>query len=365
MNKIPVTLISGYLGAGKTTLMNHILEQQKGLRLAVIVNDMGSVNVDARLIRDKGAENRENQVLELTNGCICCTLREDFINEIRKIAREDNVDGIVVEASGVSSPMSIGDAFEDEGEAFPAYLDSIVAVADANRIYSEFLEELEQFQQEDLEEEQDVINLVIEQIEFCNIVILNKCDLLTNEQADRVEQIVRALSPEAELLRTANCMVESEKIFSRKLYEYDKLYHSSALSKALLEAGKETDQDDYGIRSFVYERREPFDEGRFDAWIAKRYPKEIIRAKGYIWFSRDEEQAVLFEQAGNSIAITPVSRWIASYPLKEQEECLKDYPELMEDWDEVYGDRINQIVFVGKNFKEEKIIEELDACLKR
>ncbi|MEY8354967.1 GTP-binding protein [Lachnospiraceae bacterium 54-53] len=296
--------------------------------------------------------------LEAFTECAC-------IQEIQRIAREGRVDGIIVEASGVSSPMSIADAFEDEGEEFPAYLDSIVSVADANRIYSEFLEDLEQLPEDPEEEDQDVINLIIEQIEFSNIVVLNKCDLLTAEQADRVERIVKALSPEAELLRTAGSMVECKKIFGRRLYDHDKLEHSSALSRALWKEEGDACHEDYGIESFVYERREPFDEERFDSWIEKCYPGEIIRAKGYIWFSRDEEQAVLFEQAGNCIAITPVSRWIVSCSQEEQEECLKNDPELMEEWDEVYGDRINQIVFIGKGFEEEKIKEELDACLKR
>lgn len=366
MKKKPVTLLSGYLGAGKTTLLNHILENQKGYRLAVIVNDMGAVNVDARLIRGQAAPGRENKVLELTNGCICCSLRDDFMDEIRKIAEDDEIDGIVVEASGVSSPMSIADGFEEEGVEFPAFLDAIVAVADANRISSEFVDELEQCQDsDDTQEEEDVINLVIEQIEYCNIIILNKCDLLTESELTRVEQVIKALSPEAELIKTTNSVVVPERIFNRKLYDYDRLNRSSALSKALLGERTEEEESDYGIHSFVYERRQPFDETLFHQWIENHYPKGIIRAKGYIWFFQDKDQAVLFEQAGNSVAITPVSPWVASGTKEEQEEALKNYPELMEDWDEEWGDRINQIVFIGKVLDEQSVIEALDGCLVR
>ena len=364
MKKKPVTLLSGYLGAGKTTLLNHLLENQKGCRLAVIVNDMGAINVDARLIRSQAAAGLGSQVLELTNGCICCSLREDFMGEIRKIAENDQIDGIVVEASGVSSPMSIADGFEEEGHSFPAFLDAIVAVADANRLSSEFMEELEQYQEAgETEEEEDVINLVMEQIEFCNIIILNKCDLLTEAELNRVEQVVKTLSPEAELIKTANGVVPPERIYNRRLYDYDRLSCSSALSRALLGEKTEEEEGDYGIRSFVYERRQPFDETLFRDWIKHHYPKEIIRAKGYLWFIQDKDQAVLFEQAGNSVAITPISPWVASGTKEEQEQALESYPELLEDWDETWGDRINQIVFIGKLLEEQLIIEALDKCL--
>ena len=364
MIKKPVTLLSGYLGAGKTTLLNHILEQEGGLRLAVIVNDMGAVNLDARLIRSQESLPQEYQVVELTSGCICCSLKDDFISEIRTIAQNEEIDGIIVEASGVSSPMSIADAFEDEGEDFPAYIDSIVSVADGNRILSEFVEELEAGEGSDQEEEEDIINLVMEQIEFSNIIILNKCDLLTEAEEDRVEQVIKTLSPDAELIKTTGGQVPVGKIFNRRLYDYERLSRSSALSQALLrhEAGK--DHEDYGISSFVYERREPFDNALFYDWIETSYPKDVIRAKGYLWFYQEPDQAVLFEQAGNSIAITPVSAWIAAGTKEEQEEYLKESPELLEDWDELWGDRNNQIVFIGKELKEKQIKEALDGCIK-
>lgn len=337
MRKKPVTLLSGYLGAGKTTLLNHLLNQAQGTRLAVVVNDLGAVNVDARLLRGKSRQDFQNPVLELTNGCICCDLREDFIQDIRTLAMDDSVDAIVVEASGVSSPMSIADGFEEEGEEFPAYLDSVVAVADGNRIASEFLDELEQYQTSYETEEEDVINLVMEQIEFSNIILLNKCDLLTSKELEQVESIIKILSPEAELIKTTNSEVPLHKIFNRRLYDYGRLHGACALNKAL--ADGEHDHD-YGIKSFVYEREEGFEEARFYDWIENHYPREIIRAKGYIRFFDRPEETILFEQAGNSVAITPV-------PSVEDSE------------------QGSQIVFIGKQLEEEKLKESLNACIRQ
>lgn len=387
----PITLLTGYLGAGKTTLMNHILRNQKGYRVAVIVNDMGAVNVDARLIRNDGMSKIETELVELQNGCICCTLREDFIQEIDRIAKLEDIDYILVEASGISSPVAIADAFteyesefEEEGDEPPAKLDSIVTVVDANRIYSEFLEQLENF--EDEVEEQDVINLVIEQIEFCNIIILNKCDMMTDEQRKKVIEIIRMIQPEAEIIETERSVVEPERILARNLFDYEKVNSSSYVSKALQRATQgdreswstdeelyndqittvnSSEEDEYGINSFVYEKRDPFDRKAFEKWLNDEYPKEIIRAKGYIWFADDSDRAVLFEQAGNSSTMGTVSKWIAAFSKEEQEDVFEEYPDVLDEWDEKYGDRMNQIVFIGKEYDRKKIIKDLDQCIKK
>ncbi|MCD8169883.1 MAG: GTP-binding protein [Clostridiales bacterium] len=367
MEKIPVTLLTGYLGAGKTTLLNHILKHLTGRRIALIVNDLGSVNVDARLLKSNGIRYEKNQLMELTNGCICCSLREDFIRVIKKLALDGRFDSILVEASGVSSPVNIADAFEDEGTEFPARLDVIVAVADANRIHTEFLAALGEHTsrnvEEGQEEEQDIINLVMEQIEYSNIIVLNKCDLLTAAQTKKIKRLIRSLTPEAEIIETSNGCVEPESLFERKLYNYEKMSQGSVLSRAWTAGRSGGDEDDYGIKTFCYKRKKPFDEQKFDVWIEKQYPREIIRAKGYLWFAQDKDHAVLFEQAGNSIALTPGVRWIVSYSEEERQEVLEKYPQVLEDWDETNGDKENQIVFIGKEMDIERLIRELDACL--
>ena len=373
----PITLLTGYLGAGKTTLMNYILRNQKGYRVAVIVNDMGAVNVDARLIRGNGYSKMESELVELQNGCICCTLREDFIKEIDRIATMDDIDYILVEASGISSPSAIADAFANYEEEFendelepPARLDSIVTVVDANRIYSEFLEQMENAEAE--VEEEDIINLVIEQIEFCNIIILNKCDMMTQVQRKKVIEVIRMLQPEAEIIETEQSVVDLEQILNRKLFDYDSVNASSYVSKALDGdcedgdvGGAMTEEDEYGIHSFVYERREPFDRKLFEKWVNENYPKEIIRAKGYIWFADDSDRAVLFEQAGNSSTMAAISKWIAAFSQEEQEDVFEEYPDVLEEWDDKYGDRMNQIVFIGKEYDKSVISRELDKCITR
>ena len=369
MEKIPVTLLTGYLGAGKTTLLNHILKHPGGRKIALIVNDLGAVNVDAKLLRGNGIKYEKNQMMELTNGCICCSLREDFVQGIRELAQDGSFGHIVVEASGVSSPANIADAFEDEGPDFPARLDAIVAVADANRIYTEFMEMFEAHVSpagaEEPEEEQDVINLVMEQIEYSNIVALNKCDLLTAEQVKKIDGLLRSLAPETEIIKAVSGCVNPELLFDRGLYDYEAMNLAPALSQAWSAGENGGGESDFGIRAFCYKRKKPFDEREFDAWLEKQYPREIIRAKGYLWFAQDEDHAILFEQAGNSIALTQGARWLVSCPEAERLELLEEYPDLCDGWDEKNGDKENQIVFIGKEMNIQKLERKLDQCLRK
>lgn len=366
--QVPVTLLTGYLGSGKTTLMNHLLTNQEGYHIAVVVNDMGAVNIDAKLIGQSNCLQMDSMV-QLQNGCICCTLRDEFMDEINRIAEMENIDYILVEASGISSPSSIADAFEnyqdnyqEQGIEAPAYLDAIVSVVDANRIFSEFKEKLEAYDGE--EDEQDIINLIVDQIEFCNIILLNKCDLLDETQIQEVIKSIRMIQPEAEMIRTKQSVVKPDCILGKKIYDYGKLNDSSYVAKALAQAMQDnySETDEYGIHSFVFESRKPFVRERFLEWV-EHFPENVIRAKGYLWFADDVNRMELFEQAGNSCTLTPVSQWVAAFSEEEKQDVFAEYPDTLEDWDSLYGDRMNQLVLIGTDYAETAIKEELDRAL--
>lgn len=371
--KKPVTLITGYLGSGKTTVMNELLKNQTSKKIAVIVNDMGAVNIDANLIKQDGMVAYETELVELQNGCICCTLRDEFMAQIESLSKSDSMDAILVEASGISNPSSIADAFvmyEEENEDTSVYLDSIVTVVDADRIYYEFLDRLQENIEEaaatteEEEEDPDIINLVMDQIEFCNVVILNKCDLLTQTQLMEVKNVLKSLQPEAEIIETQYGKVDPDKIFHNAKFDYDKVNESSLMGRTL--SGKlkeEKDHDEYGISSFVYEERRPFDYDKFIAFMENEYPESLIRAKGYIWFADDDIHVQLFEQAGRNSSLAEMSNWVASFTKEEQQKVFDEYPDVLADWDETYGDRLNQIVFIGKDYKKEDIIAGLNRCL--
>ncbi len=369
----PVTIITGYLGSGKTTVMNELLMSHTNKNLAVIVNDMGSINLDADILKKSSAAHIEEKMIELHNGCICCTLREEFMEQIEQLSNTKEIEAILVEASGISNPASLAESFLQYGDInknSSVYLNSLVTVVDADRIYTEFLvkmedlQEAKEYMETDTEEDPDIINLVMDQIEFCNLIILNKCDLLNSEELDQVKTVIRRLQAEADIIETVRGKVDADLIFHEKRFDYEKVNNSSAIQKALLRESKadEGEQKEYGINSFVYEQRNPFDYNAFIEFLELYYPTDIIRAKGYIWFSDDEMHVQLFEQAGRNSSITEVSNWIAAFPPEEQKEVFKEYPEVLTEWDGILGDRMNQIVFIGKEINEEKIREQLDGC---
>lgn len=367
--KKPVTLITGYLGSGKTTVMNELLRNWSGKKIALIVNDLGSINLDADLLKKGSVARMDTKMIELQNGCICCTLREEFMEQIERLSKEPEIEAILVEASGISNPASIADGFllyEELHKKSAYFLNSIVTVVDADRIYTEFLAEMEELRKKDnAEEDPDIINLVMDQIEFCNLIILNKCDLLEKEQLEKVKTILRQIQPEADMIETVRGKVEADLILGEKRFDYDKVNHSSAIQKALArEAGTEVGEEkEYGIDSFVYEERKPFDYDAFMKFMEEEYPESLIRAKGYIWFADDEVHVQLFEQAGRNASVMEVSNWIAAFEPKEQNEVFEEYPEVLEDWDETYGDRMNQIVFIGRGYDETKIRRQLNSCI--
>ncbi|MBO4290963.1 MAG: GTP-binding protein [Lachnospiraceae bacterium] len=368
--KIPVVLITGYLGSGKTTLLNELLLQEKR-KVALIVNDMGSVNVDAKLLRSGNIAEKDTKMIELSNGCICCTLREEFMQEVEKLSVRKDIEAVFVEASGVSDPASVAEAFLAYQEMTPdtnIYLSSILTVVDADRIYREFLEQLEEKAQQEEDDDDgddpDIINLVMDQIEFCNLIVLNKCDLLTADQIGEVRRVIRQLQPEAEIIQSIRGKVNADRILQGRKFDYGKAMNSSLIQKALKNSKEGGDYEgEYGIASFVYEQQKPFDRDRFMKFIEEQYPAALIRAKGYLWFSDDAMHVQLFEQAGRNASVTEFSNWVAAFEEKDRQEVFENYPEVLEEWDETYGDRMNQIVFIGKGYDREEICRSLDGCI--
>ena len=376
-NKKPVVLITGYLGSGKTTLLNNLLKQEKR-KVALIVNDMGSINVDAEILKKNGSNVTECPMFELQNGCICCTLRDEFIQQIEKISNLSSVEVVFVEASGISDPGAVSASFlayEDENPNTNVYLTSIVTVVDADRIYREFLSDLKQRKEVkdsladkyDLSQE-EISTLIVDQIEFCNFIILNKCDLLNADQLKEVESIVRDFQPRAPIIHSVNGDIDIEKIMTTKPFNYDQIDSSSAIQKAtatLTQSKRKTEGcvDEYGISSFIFEARKPFNRDRFMEFVNNRYPSQLFRSKGYIWFSDASNDVQLFEQAGRNSSVMPVSYWIDALREDQKQAYLADNPEVQENWDSRFGDRENQVVFIGKGYNKDDIMVELEKCL--
>lgn len=361
----PVTIITGYLGAGKTTVINELLRSKKSDGMGIIINDMGSVNIDASLIKNSDLFQKNTTMVELTNGCICCTLKDEFMKQINDIAAYKNVDRILVEASGISDPSAIAAGFlqyEQMGYCERIYLDSIVCVVDADRVYREFIDDLIQEHGNDKNNDPDIINLVVDQIEFSNVILLNKCDMLSVEEKEKVRYAVRVLQKTADIVECIHGKVNPDRIFKSTKFDYEKAMSSSRIQEQLLK-GTEEIKDEHGIVSFLYEERRPFNYDKFMKYLEKDYPEGIIRAKGFMWFNDDDIHVQLFEQVGRNASVTIVSNWLAAFSEEERNAEIKDYPESMDGWDEKYGDRINQIVFIGKNINSNKIYEQLDKCL--
>lgn len=362
--EVPIVVVTGYLGSGKTTLMQNILEQENR-RIALIVNDMGSINIDAALLNNSQNTIVQVVMVEMQNGCICCTLRDEFMAEIERLSNDESIEAIFVEASGISEPSSIAGAFVTYEEMTPdtrVYLKTVVSVVDADRIYREFLHDL---MADDEMEDGDVINLIMDQIEFCNLMILNKTDLLTDEQLEEVKVGLRNLQQEADMISCVNGDVDLEVILNRPDFDFEEVEAYSTVQKALNSCeheDKEACVDEYGISSFVYEDRRPLNRDAFDK-LLEEYPETLIRSKGYIWFDDDWKHVQLFEQAGRNASVTELSEWVSAWPDEELAPIIADFPDLKDDWDEVYGDRCNQLVFIGKGYKKAEILKLLDKCV--
>jgi G3E family GTPase len=374
-NKKPVVLITGYLGSGKTTLLNNLLRQEKR-RVALIVNDMGSINVDAEILKKNGSNVTECPMFELQNGCICCTLREEFIKQIEKISNLDSVDVVFVEASGISDPGAVSASFlayEDDNPDTNVYLTSVVTVVDADRIYREFLDDLKKKADKESTDEnnltaEEISTLIVDQIEFCNFIVLNKCDLLNEKQLAEVEAIIRDFQPRAPIFHSVNGNIDIDQITTTKPFDYEQIDSSSAIQKAInsLNEPNRASQGctgEYGISSFVFEEKRPFNRERFMNFVNNNYPKELIRAKGYIWFSDADANVQLFEQAGRNSSVMTVAYWIDALEEKQKQEYLEYNPDVKEAWDEEFGDRVNQLVIIGKGYNQKEIRAALESCL--
>ncbi len=422
---IPVSLLTGYLGAGKTTVLNHVLANQEGYRVAVIVNDIGEVNIDASLIAKGGAVTQKDEnLVPLSNGCICCTLKVDLMKQIIELAKSKKFDYILIEASGICEPGPIAGSIcmldgTNRQAKLPAvaYLDNITTVVDAKRMADEFGSGASLLK--DNLDEEDIENLLIQQIEYCTTIILNKVDEVSDKEKADVLEVIKALQPEAKIIETTYGKIDVSDVLSTNRFDYEKTLESAGWIKAMELEGENSedlekeehheehghhhhhDHDDdehehehehehhhdhdeheehghhhhhhhhheegeaeeYGISTFVYQNVKPFSKKKFEDFVFAEWPREIIRAKGLFWIAEDPNTAYIFEQSGKQKTATDDGNWIAAFPEKDRNEVLRMNPDIAEAWHPVYGDRVNKLVFIGRGMDKEAIIKGLDACI--
>lgn len=393
----PILLLTGYLGSGKTTLLNHILSNERGIKFAVIVNDIGEVNIDATLIQKGGIVGQDDSgdLVALQNGCICCTLTMDLVKQLQDIVATRKFDYIVIEASGVCEPAPIAQTIDamrqmdDYSTVFgikPPYLDCIVTVVDALRMKSEFSCG-NSLTKRDIDED-DIENLVIQQIEFCNIILLNKISEVTPEEAGLIKSIIRTLQPKARIIECDYADVPLEDIINTRLFDFESVATSATWVHEIEKPLDDDDNDDehhhhhdehhhhhhhdgegeaeeYGIGTFVYFRRRPFNFDKFDRYVNMNWPANVIRTKGVLYFSHNRDMSILFEQAGVQKKITEAGLWYATAPEEELRQLMQYEPGLARDWDDVYGDRMIKLVFIGQHLDRDAIASALDACLEK
>lgn len=397
IQETPVLLLTGYLGSGKTTLVNRILSNKKGIKFAVIVNDIGEVNIDADLIEQGGVVGqKDDSLVALQNGCICCTLKVDLIEQLNDIVRMNKFDYIVIEASGICEPAPIAQTICAYPELYPhlakngiAKLDAIVTVVDALRLRDEFNVGDDLLKQNI--DDDDLERLVIEQIEFCNFIVLNKAAEVSAEELEKVKKIIRAIQPKAQILTCNYGDIDLDLILHTDMFDFEKVATSASWIAEIENHGdtepSHTAQEhhhhhhhhhdehegieneesgealEYHIETFVYYRRPPFNLGLFDDFVARRWPKNIIRCKGICYFHDEKDKCYVFEQAGKQVQIRDAGQWYATMPAEQLQQYMAQNPGLQRDWDEKYGDRMQKLVFIGQNLDKEEITRELDQCL--
>ena len=420
INKIPVLLITGYLGSGKTTLLNRILTNQKGIRFAVIVNDIGEVNIDASLIQKGGVvSQQDDSLVALQNGCICCSLKMDLISQLHDLVKQRQTtsndikpcfDYIVIEASGICEPAPIAQTLCSYAQMVPGFaqdglpvLDCICSVVDALRIRDEFEEQLMP-KPTPTPKEEDLAALVIEQIEFCNLILLNKASEVSEDELARIKSIIRAIQPAAEIIETNFCDVDLEKLLNTRLFDFDRTATSAKWIQEVEDAhhhhhedeDEEDDEDvtvspdetgktldgkghhhhdhdhdhedhdhlaEFGIDTYVYFARKPFDLGMFDEFVAAHWPANVIRCKGMCYFAEEYDMCYLFEQAGRQFNLRKAGEWFATMPKEELMQLMADDAQLRADWDDQYGDRMQKLVFIGQHLDKPALKAALDNCL--
>ncbi|MBR3225163.1 MAG: GTP-binding protein [Atopobiaceae bacterium] len=365
---VKIALITGYLGAGKTTLLNHILGNDQGIRAAVIVNDIGEVNVDAALIEKNGVVSQvADTLVPLSNGCICCTLADDLAQQLTQIAESGNFDYIIIEASGICEPIPIAftiDNFckQQSLRGVRIELDNIIAVVDCARMFDEFGGG-EDLLSDDIDEE-DLEALLIQQIEFCTTLVLNKCDLVTPAQIGELKAIVRGLQKDARIVEATNANIDLHELLNTGRFDFETAYGSAAWIDAMEHPEEHEDPEalEYDIATFVYERRKPFNLANLERF-AKNWPDTVIRAKGLLWIADDPNMAYVFEQAGKQLHLQENGLFVASAPEEEFKKLVEANPEIMDDWDEEVGDRMTKIVFIGRHMDQAAIESQLDDLL--
>jgi G3E family GTPase len=425
--EIPILLLTGYLGSGKTTLVNNILKNRKGIKFAVIVNDIGEVNIDAELIQRGGVVGKkDDSLVALQNGCICCTLKMDLVNQVGEITSTGKFDYIVIEASGICEPEPIAQTLcylpnmnEELIKNGTPRLDCITTVVDALRLQSEF-DCGKELTRKNIDEE-DIENLIIQQIEFCNIILLNKVSEVSTQELARIKEIIRALQPTAKIIECNYADIELDNIINTNLFAFEKVATSAGWVREIERGATEKEEyealhpsehhhehdhhghdheehhhdeyeehdeehdhecdehchhhhhhnheggevEEYGIQTFVYYRRPAFDIHKFDRFVSTKWPKNIIRAKGVCYFNSNHDMSYLFEQAGIQKKIKEAGLWYATAPEEELIHIMQREPELMRDWNEQYGDRMQKIVFIGQNLDKEQLIHDLDECIEK